>query len=85
MGQPRKQDTMSMTAPPATAATFRGTAMAVVRWFDSSRGYVAAARENLPDCIDWARILPFVLMHLVCLGVFWTGVSPIAALVALIA
>jgi stearoyl-CoA desaturase (delta-9 desaturase) len=58
-------------------------ALAIVRWFDSSRGYVAAARENLPDRIDWARILPFVLMHLACFGVFWTGVSPIAGLVAL--
>ena len=51
---------------------------AVVRWFDSSRGYVAAARDSLPDRIDWARILPFVLMHAACLGVFWVGVSPVA-------
>jgi stearoyl-CoA desaturase (delta-9 desaturase) len=56
---------------------------AVVRWFDSSRGYVAAARDTLPDRIDWARILPFVLMHAACMGVFWVGVSPVALLVAL--
>ncbi len=59
--------------------------LAVVRWFDSSRGYVAAARESLPDRVDWARILPFVLMHVACLGVCWTGVSPVAAIVALVA
>ncbi|MGA8708968.1 MAG: fatty acid desaturase [Steroidobacteraceae bacterium] len=56
---------------------------AVVRWFDSSRGYLAAARDSLPDRIDWARIVPFVLMHAACLGVFWVGVSPLALLVAL--
>src|SRR5580658_5121932 len=60
-------------------------ALAIVRWFDSSRGYVAAARENLPDRIDWARILPFVLMHLACLGVLWVGVTPVALLIAALA
>jgi stearoyl-CoA desaturase (delta-9 desaturase) len=73
----------SQPAPPAGPRF--AWAAAIVRWFDSSRGYVAAARETLPDRIDWARILPFVLMHAACLGVFWVGVSPFAVLVALIA
>lgn len=60
-------------------------ALAVMRWFDSSRGCITTTRDSLPDHIDWARILPFVLMHLACLAVFWTGVSPAAALAALIA
>ena len=68
---------------PERKRAFGALAASVVRWFDSSRGYVAAARENLPDRVDWARILPFVLMHLACLAAFWVGVSPIAVLVAL--
>jgi stearoyl-CoA desaturase (delta-9 desaturase) len=79
----------SLTSPAGAERALKrrpaALALAIVRWFDSSRGYVAAARENLPDRIDWARILPFVLMHLACLGVFWTGISPSAGLVALLA
>jgi stearoyl-CoA desaturase (delta-9 desaturase) len=59
--------------------------LSVVSWFDTGTSYIAAAREKAPDHIDWARILPFVLMHLACIGVFWVGVSPIALLVATIA
>jgi len=58
---------------------------ALLRWFDSSQGYVVAAREALPDRIDWARILPFILMHIACLAVFWVGVSPTALIVTLVA
>jgi stearoyl-CoA desaturase (delta-9 desaturase) len=72
-----------MSTPSPRIPVLGGLAGALVRWFDSSCGYVAAARENLPDRIDWARILPFVLMHLACLAAFWVGVSPIAVLVAL--
>jgi stearoyl-CoA desaturase (delta-9 desaturase) len=61
------------------------TLSTVARWFDGSRGYVAAAPENLPDRVDWARILPFILMHLACLGVLWVGVTPVALLIATIA
>jgi stearoyl-CoA desaturase (delta-9 desaturase) len=55
------------------------------RWFDNGRNNIAAARDSLPDHIDWTRILPFVLMHLACLGVIWVGISPVAVIVALIA
>jgi stearoyl-CoA desaturase (delta-9 desaturase) len=57
----------------------------LVLWFDTGRSNIAAARESLPDHIDWARILPFVLMHAACIGVIWVGISPIAVGVALIA
>ncbi len=55
------------------------------RWFDSSIDYVAAARDTMPDRIDWLRVLPFVLAHFACLAAFFVGVSPVALLVALIA
>lgn len=57
----------------------------LLRWFDTSCDYVHAAKDNLPDRIDYARILPFVLMHVACLAAFWVGVSPIAIVVAVIA
>lgn len=55
---------------------------ALVRWLGNGRGYVRAARESLPDHIEWARTLPFVLMHAACIGVLWVGVSPVAIAVA---
>lgn len=42
------------------------------RWFDTD-----ARADGAPasDRIDWLRVLPFVAMHLMCLGVIWVGVS----------
>src|SRR6185312_4581 len=62
-----------------------GISRTLTRWFDSSCGYVQAARDNLPDHIDWGRILPFLLMHVACIGVIWVGISPAAVAVALVA
>jgi len=51
------------------------------RWFDTR-----AADEPLDparaDRIDWLRAVPFVALHVGCLGVLWTGVSPVAIAVA---
>ena len=53
----------------------------VTRWFDNER----VAATELSDRIDWTRIVPFVAMHVACLAAFWTGVSPVAVVVAVIA
>ena len=54
---------------------------AFVRWFDS--GVTSVADEGgRSDGVDWARIVPFVLMHAACLAVLWVGVSPIALITA---
>ena len=59
-----------------------GSALRYVgRWVDNAQ----AAAATLEDRIDWTRIVPFVLMHVACLAAFWTGVSPVALVVALIA
>ncbi|MFZ9060009.1 MAG: acyl-CoA desaturase, partial [Steroidobacteraceae bacterium] len=52
----------------------------LVRWF-------AADHANLPvparpEAIDASRIIPFVLMHLACLGVIWVGTSAVAVATA---
>ena len=56
-------------------------AVALRRWVDSS---AAANRPEDGDArgIDWPRVVPFVLIHLGCLGVLWTGWSPFAVTVA---
>jgi stearoyl-CoA desaturase (delta-9 desaturase) len=48
-------------------------------WFDVGYASVADAHG---DGIDWARIIPFVGIHLACLMVIWVGWSPVALLVA---
>ena len=51
---------------------------ALVQWFDTS----AAVDSDAGDAIDWLRVIPFIAMHVVCIGVIWVGVSPIALIVA---
>ncbi|KAA2286171.1 acyl-CoA desaturase [Arenimonas fontis] len=55
----------------------RSALRSVRLWLDAS-----AAPDSDDDRIDWLRALPFVLMHLACLAVFWVGVSPVAVLAA---
>ncbi|MEJ2685901.1 MAG: fatty acid desaturase, partial [Gammaproteobacteria bacterium] len=52
---------------------------ALLRWFDS---YAADSLHDEEDRIDWLRVLPFVALHLACLGVIWVGVSTTAVIVA---
>jgi stearoyl-CoA desaturase (delta-9 desaturase) len=52
-------------------------------WFDSGAPDPERAPDaNVPDRVDWARIVPFVGMHVACLGVFFVGVSAFAVAVA---
>jgi stearoyl-CoA desaturase (delta-9 desaturase) len=50
-------------------------------WFDS--GATPEGTEGQPDKIDWARVIPFIGMHLACLGVIWVGFSWFALWTAL--
>jgi len=54
----------------------------LLSWFDSSATELPTDDETR-DRVDWGRVLPFVGMHAACLAVFWVGVSPVAAGVAL--
>jgi stearoyl-CoA desaturase (delta-9 desaturase) len=49
-------------------------------WFDTG---AAPADDGDPDRIDWLRVLPFIGLHLACLGVFWVGFSWFALWTAL--
>jgi stearoyl-CoA desaturase (delta-9 desaturase) len=62
--------------------------MRLLAWLDNDRRKMNAALKNLgpkADSIDWGRIMPFVFMHVACLGVIWVGISWTAVIVALIA
>lgn len=55
--------------------------LAFVRWFDSWAG-VDESHDHVHG-VDWARVLPFLAMHLACLAVLWVGISPAAVAVAI--
>ena len=58
-------------------------ALAVIRWFDTE-----ADIETTPAAytkkVDWLRIVPLIILHLMCLGVVWVGWSWTAVIVALL-
>jgi stearoyl-CoA desaturase (delta-9 desaturase) len=54
----------------------------LIRFIDSD--YFPRGIEEtraMPERAEWGRLLPFIILHLGCLGVIWTGWSPIAVLV----
>ena len=55
--------------------------IALRRWVDSSAN-AGGTPDDDARRIDWPRVVPFVLIHLGCLGVLWTGWSPFAVGVA---
>jgi stearoyl-CoA desaturase (Delta-9 desaturase) len=63
----------------ATPNRLRRIATALVQWLDAD--YCPEGRDRMraePDRVDWVRTLPFIFLHVGCLGVIWTGWSPIA-------
>jgi len=54
---------------------------AMLRWFDNA----AVDTSDLQDIdrVDWVRVMPFLGLHLACIGVFLVGFSWIALWVAL--
>lgn len=53
----------------------------LAQWFDAR---VSSPGKNDPrgDRIDWLRAVPFIALHLGCVGLVWVGVSPVAMVVA---
>ncbi|WP_334132641.1 acyl-CoA desaturase [Silanimonas lenta] len=70
-----------MQVAPPPPSLWRRAAVAVVRWFDTAADDPLDAAEAAR--IDWLRVLPFIGLHLACLGVLWVGVSPFAVGVAI--
>jgi len=53
----------------------------ILAWFDSQ---AVAGYEKNPDKIELLRILPFIILHLVCFAVFWVEFSAIGLIVAIV-
>ena len=49
----------------------------LVRWVDSYAGIPDPSRR-----VDWPRVVPYILLHLACLAVFWVGASAQAVALA---
>ena len=53
------------------------------QWFDNGEAaYSAESVESAEDGIDWLRVIPFLVLHLACLAVFFVGISAVAVLMA---
>ncbi|MGH1539561.1 MAG: acyl-CoA desaturase [Arenicella sp.] len=55
----------------------------IISWFDSSITRADSDIESNEKSVDWLRILPFLVLHLVCFAVIWVGWSPIAVIFAI--
>jgi len=54
--------------------------IAIAQWFDTSlSGHLG---DHIPAWVTWTRWLPFMAVHLMCLGVIWVGWSWTAVAVA---
>ena len=66
-----------MTTATATAGPIRRVVRALTLWFDAgAAGSPAEARPPGEQRVEWLRVVPFVAMHLMCLGVFVVGWHP---------
>jgi stearoyl-CoA desaturase (delta-9 desaturase) len=62
---------------------FKASFISVVQWVDSDFGNEdTAAIKAKPDRVEWVRTIPFVILHLGCLGVIWVHWSWISVCVA---
>ncbi len=53
-----------------------------VQWFDAEHN-IAAMQSQPTMKVDWLRIVPFIFLHVGCLGVLWVGISWAAVITAL--
>ncbi|HEX5645869.1 MAG TPA: acyl-CoA desaturase [Nitrospira sp.] len=65
---------MSDTCATSTTTTGRDRWYSFLRWFDSWAG-LEQMQVDGPPKFDFIRSIPFIGVHLMCLGVFWVGWS----------
>ena len=71
------------SAPARPADSLRRLRLSLLRWVDAHAGGVeATAAPDQARKVDWARIVPFIVLHAGCLAVLWVGWSPVAVGVA---
>jgi stearoyl-CoA desaturase (delta-9 desaturase) len=59
---------------------------AILRWFDTETDnpHTGQTKETAPERLDWVRLIPFIGLHLGCLGVIITGISLTAVVVCVL-
>jgi stearoyl-CoA desaturase (delta-9 desaturase) len=68
-----------MSLPRRLNVLLKRAATASVQWFDAD--YAPEGAEKMrqeADRVDWVRCIPFIILHLGCLGVLLTGTSVFA-------
>lgn len=55
---------------------------AIMCWVDDEAEVDRSSKVSAQK-VDWLRILPFLVLHVACLAVIWTGWSPVAVWTAL--
>lgn len=62
----------------------RKTGSAIIRTIDSDYFPEGAqAVMNKPEKMEFGRAIPFIILHVGCLGLIWVGWSPVAVIVAI--
>jgi stearoyl-CoA desaturase (delta-9 desaturase) len=59
-----------------TRNPLRRAAVAFIRWFDTDAADAPAPGDE--KRIDWLRVIPFIGLHLACIGLVWVGFSWVA-------
>ncbi|WP_455208752.1 acyl-CoA desaturase [Kaarinaea lacus] len=74
-----KQESSSETSVELKLFDTLGT---MLRWFDAHANLSNPDQEVTQQRVDWLRVIPFLFMHVMCLGVIWVGWSLFAVVVA---
>jgi hypothetical protein len=75
---PRPQVTYSQKQRTSVDTMENDLKHALLRWIDSEAGIDGFESGGFEKTVDWPRIIPFVSLHLGCLGVLWVGLSTVA-------
>jgi stearoyl-CoA desaturase (Delta-9 desaturase) len=72
-------------APARDKSVGGGLKRLICQWMDADyHPHGVEAVRQQPDRVDWQRCVPFIVLHLGCLGVLWVGWSWTAVLTAVI-
>ena len=72
-----------MNSPEKTNGALSRSKTSILRWIDSEADIDAIA-ATAPKKVDWLRILPLLILHVMCLAVLWVGWSWTAVAVAVV-
>jgi len=72
----------NMSSQPQFSMSFAVSKL--LQWFDSHASKNNNNATGVVKKVDWLRVLPFLFMHVMCMGVIWVGWSPVALAVAVV-